>query len=116
VLALITWAATSFPARALAKTPVACGSQATASAVGAELAALGDQLAITETDFRDATIASPASWRLHEELDRLDRKYGLLRQLGNTLATRDGATPGSPAQWRAQETSDALCEQLRSAN
>jgi hypothetical protein len=113
VLALTSWATLSFPARALAKEPVDCGSQTIAFDVDAPLATVGDQLAITEKDFRDATMASPASWRLHEELDRLAWRHGLLRQLGDTVTTRDEATPGSPAQWRAQESSDAICEQLR---
>jgi hypothetical protein len=113
LLALTSWAALSFPARALASVPVACGSQSTAVDVRAALTVVGDQVAITEKDFRDTTMASPASWRLHEDLERLERKYRLLRQLGDTVATRDGATPGSPAQWRAQESSDAVCEQLQ---
>jgi hypothetical protein len=112
VLAITSCAVLSLPAGALAQAPVDCGSQTTAN-VGAALAAVSGELATTETRSRDATAGSPASWRLHDDLNWLEWKYGLLRQLGDIVATRHAVTPGSPAQWRAQESADAVCGQLR---
>lgn len=82
----------------------------------AELSRVRGELSWIQVDFDHATPASPAAWRLQEELDRLRVEPHTLSDLRNTAFVRGDATPGSPAQFRAQEEVDQLCGQLLSGS
>jgi hypothetical protein len=58
------------------------------------------------------TTASPAAWRLHEEIDQLQQEAELFNQVRSVAFIRGNATPGSPAQFRAEEELDSLCDQV----
>jgi hypothetical protein len=74
------------------------------------LAKVRGDMSWLRAQFDQATIASPAAWRLHEELDRLAEQAKVLDQLHYVAFIRSDATPGSPAQFRAQEELDSLCD------
>jgi hypothetical protein len=75
----------------------------------AALARVQMELPVLQIDYDAASTASPAAWRLREELDRLDAESRSLRDVDNTAFVRGDATPGTPAQFRAQEELDGLC-------
>jgi hypothetical protein len=78
----------------------------------ADLAHVQTELHMLQREYDSASTASPAAWRLREELDRLDGKARALQDLHATAFIRSDATPGSAAQFRAQEELDALCASL----
>ena len=81
------------------------GSEATLANVSGNLAWLREQ-------FDQTTTASPAAWRVREELDRLGEEAKVLDQLRYVAFVRGDATLGSPAQFRAQEELDSLCNRI----
>jgi hypothetical protein len=76
----------------------------------ATLAKVSGDMSWLRAQADQATIASPAAWRLHEELDRLAEQAKVLDQLRHAAIIRSDATPASPAQFRAQEEVDSLCD------
>ena len=75
----------------------------------AALATVTGNLSWMQADFDQATTASPAAWRLREELDQLHAEASHLNQLRHAAFIRNDATPGSAAQFRAQEEVDLIC-------
>ncbi len=78
----------------------------------AALARVQAEHSVLQIDYHGATTASPAAWRLREELDRLDAEAHVLQDLHTTAFIRGVATAGSPAEFRAQEELDGLCASL----
>jgi len=76
------------------------------------LAAAQMPLSWLQVDYDEATTASPAAWRLREEIEQLRTAARGFGDLSATAFIRGDATPGSPAQFRAQEELDALCDSL----
>jgi hypothetical protein len=65
-----------------------------------------------KVDYPQATMASAAAWRIHEEIDRLDAETKDQDELRSVAFVRGDATPGTPAQFRAQEEVDSLCDRI----
>jgi hypothetical protein len=76
------------------------------------LTGIESDIAWTQDEFDRAASASPAKWRLREELDRLKGESESLRDLAHVAFVRGDATSGSPAQFRAQEELDQLCSEI----
>jgi hypothetical protein len=74
--------------------------------------AVDENLSWMQQEFDRATPASPAAWRLREDLDRLHGRAELLTQLRQVASVRGDATPGSLAQFRAQEKLDLACDAI----
>ena len=107
------WAAPALAAPATTVCETA-GHPATSSEIVARskaaMATTSRDLAWMQIEFDQATTASPAAWRLREQLDRVAEEAKALDQLGYVAFVRGDATPGSPAQFRAQEEVDRLCD------
>jgi hypothetical protein len=111
--ALLAAPALAAPATTLCRT---AGHPATAAEImvrsEATLAKASGDISWLQVDFDQATAASPAAWRLREELDQLAEEVKVLDQLHYVAFIRGDATPGSPAQFRAQEDVDSMRDRL----
>ena len=75
----------------------------------AQLVAIQAELPWLQADFDGARTASPAGWRLADELESLEAEARDLDNLRMDAFIRSDATPGSAAQFRAQEELDMVC-------